>query len=360
MPDQPGGEPAGVLPVSAVVELLHEWVELDARHRPGFAGAYLWGGITALPPDAPFALYRDVDIVVVQREAGDDSEEEVLFHGLMLEVITHSLDAHRDAEAVLANPSMAPNIAATQILADPTGMLAPLQARVRAEYAEPRWIRARCEREKADALEHLSAMRTASTPYDRVNSVWLVLYALSGLLAVALLRRPTTRRTLSLLGELLLEQGRPDLQEAALTLWGSAAMDRAEVEAILARTAAAFDRAVEVYRTPFPFGFTLRPFLRPYYVEAAQEMIEQGQHREAMFWIMATAGESYIALANDAPEAEKPVYADELRALHRALGYTTPEAYARKVEQAERLIRDVFGVADGVIAAEQAPPPPKK
>lgn len=348
-PDQATLVDSGTLAVSAVVDRVREWIALDASRRPHFAGAYLWGGITALAADAPFALYRDLDVVIVKTQGGDDGEEEAWFRGLMLEVISQPLDAHRDAEAVLANPSIGPNIAATTILADPTGILVPLQAKVRAEFAEPRWIRARCDREKADALAHLGAMRAASTPYDRVNSVWLLLNALSGLLAVAQLERPTTRRTLSLLGELLLEQGRADLFEAALELWGSAGMDRAEVETHLARTAAAFDRAVEVYSTPFAFGFTLRAHLRPYYVDASQALIEAGQHREAMFWIMTTAGESYIALENDAPAAEKPVYAAELRALHAALGYPTPEAYARKVELAERLLDQVFAVTDQIV-----------
>ena len=42
------------------------------------------------------------------------------------EVISQDLAAHQDAEAVLANPSHGPNMATTQILADPTGILAPL------------------------------------------------------------------------------------------------------------------------------------------------------------------------------------------------------------------------------------------
>lgn len=88
------------LAVRAVVAIAREWVELHARQLPGFAGAYLWGGITALPADAPFALYRDVDIVVVLSAGANDETREVLYRGLMLEVILKDLDAHRDAEYV--------------------------------------------------------------------------------------------------------------------------------------------------------------------------------------------------------------------------------------------------------------------
>src|SRR5205823_6725044 len=129
-----------------------------------------------------------------------------------------------------------PNMAATQVLADPTGILAPLQQAVVAEYGRRRWILARCAKEKASADKHLAAMRQASSPAERLDSVWAFLSALSGLLAVAQLKRPTTRRTLALLHEMLDEQGRPDVHEAALTLFGSAHMSRADVRAMLDRS----------------------------------------------------------------------------------------------------------------------------
>jgi hypothetical protein len=40
---------SAVLPVKEVVDIVREWVDLHARSLPDFAGAYLWGGITALP-----------------------------------------------------------------------------------------------------------------------------------------------------------------------------------------------------------------------------------------------------------------------------------------------------------------------
>ena len=298
-------ESSAVLPVREVVEIVQEWVDLHARHLPDFAGAYLWAGITALPPDALFPLYRDVDVVVVLPEGAQDDTVEVFYRGVMLEVISIDLKAHQDAEAILANPSHGPNMATTQILADPTGILTPLQQKVAAEYGRRRWIEARCEKEKESAAKHLAAMRAASTPQERLDSVWAFLSALSGLLAVAQLKRPTTRRTLALLGELLDEQGRFDLHEAALTLFGSAHMSRADVQAMLDRSVIAFDRSVEVYKTPTPYGFTIRPHLRPYLAEATQEMIDEGNHREAMFWITALAGKSYLVLQNDAPDSEK-------------------------------------------------------
>ncbi len=327
-------------------------MDLHARHLPDFAGAYLWAGITALPPDALFPLYRDVDVVVVLPEGAQDDTVEVFYRGVMLEVISIDLKAHQDAEAILSNPSHGPNMATTQILADPTGILTPLHRKVAAEYGRRRWIEARCEKEKGSADKHLDAMRAASTPQERLDSVWAFLSALSGLLAVSQLKRPTTRRTLALLGELLDVQGRSDLHEAALTLFGSAHMSRADVQAMLDRSVIAFDRSVEVYHTPTPYGFTIRPHLRPYLAEATQEMIDEGNHREAMFWISALAGESYLVLQNDAPNEEKPEFAAQLQAIHAALGYidTSAEVWAGRVASAEHLAHEIYRIADALVA----------
>ena len=113
--DLSGAGRSAALPVREVIEIVQEWVDLYASHLPDFAGAYLWAGITALPPDALFPLYRDVDVVVVLPEGAQDDTVEVFYKGVMLEVISIDLKAHVDAGAILANPSHGPNMATTQI-----------------------------------------------------------------------------------------------------------------------------------------------------------------------------------------------------------------------------------------------------
>jgi hypothetical protein len=343
--------------VEEVIQIVQEWVDLQARRLPDFAGAYLWGGITALPPAAPFPLYRDVDVVLVSPTgpaAGQEDTQEVFYRGVMLEVLLKSLADHRDADAVLANPSQGPNLATTRILADPTGVLVPLQQAVAAGYRRQRWIQARCAAEKQSAEQQLAALRQVADPTNNQEALWAVwqlLSALSGLLAVAQLERPTTRRTLSLLGDLLARQGRADLHEEVLRVWGSAHLSRAEVQAMLEQSIAVFDRSVEVYRTPTPYGFTIRAHLRPYLADATQEMIDEGHYREATFWLVTLATESYLVLQNDAPEAEKPAFAAQLHALLAALGYNSSAgAWAGRVAAAERLTQAISAIADQLVA----------
>lgn len=339
------------LPVAEVITIIREWVDLHARQMPDFAGAYLWGGLTSMAADAPFHLYRDVDVVVVLTQGAPEEEWEEFYRGLSLEIIAKNLNEHHDVEAVLANPSAGPNLATTQILADPTGILTPHHQAVAADYPRRRWIQARCDTEKSWAENALGNMRQAATPQDRMNAVRDFLSAMSGLMAVAQLKRPTTRRTLALLRELLEAQGRPDLNEMALTVMGSAQMSRADVEALLNQTMTSFDRAVEVIHTPIPYGFAIRDHLRPYYLDGTVEMIDEGSHREAMFWV-AIHDVVYLALHNDAPDAEKPVFAAQFLAMQSALGYTSDAVWAERVEIASRLAAEIYQIADALVALQ--------
>lgn len=342
------GPQGPVLPVHEVVAIVQEWVDREASGWPDFAGAYLWGGITALPADAPFALYRDLDVVIVLTAGAPEEEREAFYRGISLEIICKNLDEHQDAQATLANPSAGPNLAVTRILADPTGAIGRLQQAVAAEFGQRRWVQARCAGGQRRVDAALAEMRQAATPGERFDAVRGYLNALSGMLAVAELARPTTRRTLALLHALLAGHGRADLHEAALGIMGSAALDAPAVERLLDRTIAAFDRAAAVNRTPIPYGFTIQPHLRPYYLEGSREMIAEGLHREAVFWI-GCLDVAYVVLANDAPEAEQPGFAAELSELYALLGYDSATAWTARLAAAERLAAEI-----GLLAAKRS------
>lgn len=340
--------PTNSLPAHQVINIVSEWVALEAALLPNFAGAYMWGGITALEPDAPFALWRDVDVVVVLTEGAPEDEGEVFYGGLSIEIIWKNLDEHHDFETALANPSAGPNLAATTILADPTGALTRLQEGVAAAFAQRRWIAARTAAEMGDAEAALKAMHSAATPAERMDSVRGVLGALSGMLAVAQLARPTTRRTLALLGELLEKAGRADLQEQALRVMGSAAMTPGEVRSLLAETVAAVERAAEVYQTWIPYGFALRHHLLPYYRAGALEMIDEGRHREAMYWI-SCLDTAYLALANDAPVDEQEIWAQRFANLYASMGLADETGWPERVDLAETLTRAIGSLADEIV-----------
>jgi hypothetical protein len=57
-------------------------------------------------------------------------------------------------------------------------------------------------------------------------------------------------------------------------------------------------------------------------------------------------------LQNDAPDVEKPEFAAQLKAMQTALGYanTSAEAWAERVDSAERLAQEIYRIADALVA----------
>ncbi len=339
--------------VGQVITYAKEWVELYGSRIPGFRGAHLMGSILALPHDAPFPSYRDVDFNIVCEGAPDTETHDVAYKGLILEYSTVSIERYRSPEDVLANPELAANLAVDGILADPVGVLAPLQQAVAAQYAQRRWVLARCGYEKQVVMQALEGLRNATEPAE---SLWLLsscILFLSGLLAEACLRPPTHRRCLVLMGEVLHAQERADLHEAALQLLGLAHLRRHQVEQYLRDCAEAFDRAVAVTRTPVPFQFKLQAHVRPYIIAGAQEMIDQGYHREAMFWISGFLMFANAAIQHDAPDAERPIFQAKYDRLVAELGIQTPADVAMRLRDVDALATEIFAVADALI--EQRP-----
>jgi hypothetical protein len=346
---------ANMRTVGEIIEVVTHWVDKDGSQLPGFVGAYLFGGISQLPKDARFPDYRDIDLVIVSTEGKRPQEEnlELNLDGLMLEVGIWGIEEHRSAEALLPNPVLAPNFAATTILADPHDMLKRLQAGVAKSYAERKWVLARCETEKRQVRCFLDAMSQAQPGDEIMSHLWNLLNNLSGLLALASLRKPTHRRSLTLMKEILFEHGESKLHEDALQVWGAARMNRDRVESLLCDTARIFDRALEVQRTPTPFVFKLKPHLRPYFIEASHEIIEEGNHREATFWILAGLAVGYFTLLIDAPDEEKPSWQSIWDSTIKEFDMDQPSSWSIRLRAAKELSDSVFQVADRIIAGNR-------
>ncbi len=143
-------------------------------------------------------------------------------------------------------------------------------------------------------------------------------------------------------------EGRPDLHEEALRLLGYDRFDRRRVEAYLAACAAAFDLAVAVKDRWAPFDFKLQPHVRPYIVEGAREMIDEGHHREAMFWIVSFLIIAHTAIQWCAPEqaGTSQVAVDALTA---DVGLADPAALQARGPRLRALAAAVIALADGAV-----------
>jgi hypothetical protein len=307
------------------------------------------GGLTYTPKDALFADYKDIDLNIVVQGPPSYEVRDLLYQGRILEYGIVSIDRYRSPEVVLSDIELASNLAADSILADPLDMLAELLGTVAREYSRRKWVVARCDQLKNSALLSLAELGRASTAVEALFRVIFLGRDLAGLVAVAGLRPPTNRRCYILMQEILALWGRSTVYEDSLGVLVVAHLGRAQAESFLHESAAAFDKAVEVTRTPIPYQFKLHAYVKPYVIDGAQEMIDAGSHREAMAWIAGPLVIANTAIQFDAPEADRPAFQEKVDRLASDLGLgTMPDVRARQ-QQAQALIDRVFKTADEIV-----------
>jgi hypothetical protein len=339
--------------VSQAIEIAKQWVEVHGSRVPGFYGAHFSGAINRLPRDALFPSYRDVDVYVVVEdvEKSGQRQQKLFYKGIILETVFCNLDGYRSAEEVLSNPLSAHNLAVPSVISDPTGKLTELQRAVAQGFAQRRWVQERCESAKQSIRTLFDEWNEANTREEWGHCFWRVLLRTGDLVAVAHLRPPTVRRCLEQIRELLQHQDRLTLHESILQVLGSAHMNREQVESALQECLKAFDRAAEVIQTSVFGDFQLHSHVRPYLAEGAQEMIDKGHHREAMWWISLNHAVSNKAIQNDAPEDEKAGFQAEFDRLVAELGLLTLSDCQRRLELAKSVADEVFQLADEVVEA---------
>jgi hypothetical protein len=260
-------------------------------------------------------------------------------------------------ERALADPAWvatsfvyAPSFRGGQVLADPTGHLARLEAAIAPSFAAPAAVRART----ADVHRRIRARLTAldpDAPWAELVLQWLFPTSLTAVARlVAALRMPTVRQRY-----LRARAVTPPAEyERLLALLGCADATRSLVAQHLDAVAERFDEAgavlaatgpagpacaathshppssVEATPAPpepadrpsapagggprLPFAADLTPAARPVAIDGSRELVAAGNHREAVFWVVATAARCQTAL-----NAMAPALAAERERAFRAL-----------------------------------------
>jgi hypothetical protein len=290
-----------------------DWVQLHAAGAPWFRGAYLAGSAADRPADAVQPPWSDVDVtVVVAGATAPPKPGKVRHRGALLDVTYLPEEILADPERVAATHYLAPSFAADGVLLDPTGLLGQLRAAIAPTYAEPAAVRRRVADVLTAVRTRLAAVDHAA-PWPQHVMAWLFP---SSLVTVAVLvaagRRPTVRLRYRRARDVLHEAGRPDLYARMLELLGCAGVDPALVVRHLDRLADVFDEAAAVGCTPFFFSSDISIEARPIAIDGSRALVDAGDHREAVFWIVATYARCLSILSRDAApevyERHRPVF----------------------------------------------------
>ena len=329
-----------------------QWVMAEGSRLPGFAGAFYHGSINWLPDDAVLPATSDVDVMVVLADANPpDKLGKFIYQDVLLEVSYLPGNQLESAEMILGKYHLAGSFRTPGIILDPSGQLTKLQAAVGDAYAKRRWVYQRCEDARNNSLRHLAALNESAPLHDQLAAWLFGAGVTTHVLLVAGLKNPTVRQRYGAVRTLLAEYGHLDFYEALLQLLGCAQLSRAQVEQQLAALTAVFDVAKTVIKTPVFFASDISDLARPIALDGSRELIERGDHREAVFWIIATYSRCQKVLYHDAPVAIQEQFTPGYRQLLGDLGITSFADLQQRTAQIKAFLPRVWAVAEAIMAA---------
>jgi hypothetical protein len=336
--------------VSEAKAAARQWMRQEGKEIPGFAGAFFHGSVNWLPDDAGMPLASDIDVMVVLDDAAPRRRPgKFHYRDVLLEVSYLPREQVESPEQILGRYDLAGSFHVPSVIVDPTGHLTRLQATVAGEYARRVWVHRRCQDASERIARNLRALVDAPTFPDQVTAWLFAAGVATHILLVAGLRNPTVRRRYLAARELLAEYGHPDCYSSLLELLGAARMSQRRAEAYLAELAGAFDAASVAIRTPFPFAADISDVGRPIAIAGSRELIARGDHREALFWMLATASRCQQVFQRDASEIVA-TFEPGFRALLADLGIASSAVHQRAA-RVEAALPRIWSVAEAIMAA---------
>lgn len=326
------------------------WVAEHMTLVPGYQGAWFAGSVNALADDAILPETSDLDVMVLLATSDPPVKPGKFRHrGVLVEISYVSLDEMRTPEQVLGHYHLAGSIRRGRIIADPQGHLTRLQDAVSRDFARRTWIERRCEHARDTVLARIDTV-SETRPFEEQVMSWL--FAAGGvphILLVAGLRNPTVRKRYIAVRELLVASGHESIYGDMLALLDPLEMTADRAAYHLTVLEEAFDAAARGIATPFPFASDLSPDARSLSIEGSRELIEAGDHREAIFWIVATFARCQMVLHADSPIESAHRWDSAFRELVADLGIRSFDDLQRRCEDIRAALPGVWAVAEEIM-----------
>ncbi|MBO1513275.1 hypothetical protein I7822_16620 [Metabacillus sp. BG109] len=329
-----------------------EWVMEQASQMNGFRGAYFSGSTVGLPDDAELSVASDVDVVIVTEHSEPPPKlGKFIYRDTLVEATYLPWKLLASVEEVLTSYHLAGSFRVDTIISDPTGHLSRLQKQVSRHFAEELWVRRRCENARQKVEIGLRAIDISAPLHDQVMSWMFPGGVTTHVLLLAALRNPTVRLRYLAAREVLMEYGYDSLYEDLLKLLGCANLTPERVEQHLDELARTFDDTAGVAKTPFFFSTDITAKARPIAIDGSRELIRAGNHREAVFWIVATFARCHKILEVDAtPELQRAHY-PAFAAIVADLGITSSADIIRRAEDVIKFLPRLWETTEEILLA---------
>jgi len=222
------------------------------------------------------------------------------------------------------------------------------------QYAKRHWVYRRCEHAKNHALRYAQSLTESTSFHDQVSAWIFATGVTTHVLLTASLKNPTVRQRYLAVRELLVEYGHLEFYETLLEMLACAGISRARVEHHLAALTAVFDAAKVVVKTPFSFASDISDSARPITIDGSRELIESGNHREALFWMVVTYSRCQKVLYHDAMVELQKRFSPGFRELLTDLGITSYDDLQQRTKRIEDFVSQVWRVAEAIMTANPA------
>lgn len=336
-------------------KIARRWVTETGRNTPGFFGAFFHGSINYLRDDVQLPASSDVDVMVVLSDANQQAKlGKLRYKGVLLEVSYLPVECIQTPELILGEYHIAGSFSVPSVILDPSGQLTTLQAAVSRDFANRRWVFKRCEHAQNHVRNFLRALSATGPFHDQVTAWIFAAGVTTHLLLVAGLKNPTVRRRYSAVRQLLAEYGHQSFYKTLLEMLGCAEISRARVEQHLTALTAAFDAAMAVIKTPVPFSADISELGRRIAIDGSQEMIEYGDQREAVFWMVVTYSRCMKVLSEDAPLEIQETFDTGYRYLLADLGINSFADLQQRCDSVGGLLPSVWNCAESILASNPA------
>jgi hypothetical protein len=341
-----------LLTVFEAKEIAKGWINRDAIDLPGFVGAYLTGSLTWMEDTEPYSICSDVDIkVVIDGTALPKDRGKFPYDGVILEVGYASLQSLLETEVILGDYHRANEFRKPTALVDPEGTLTKIQTDIGSRFAERPWVLMRCQHAKLRVKNWLDGTKSRVSLHDRVTSVFFAAGVTTHILLVANLSNPTVRRRYASCYELLKGRDEMDLHCRLLSTLGSRDLTRDQVMDHMNDVGNAFDQACYLLTSPYKFAADMTAQTRSIAIGGSLEMIDEGRHCEAMFWILAVYSRSRAVISIDGAKEDLPNFDKGYWRVLRSLGIESESDLQKRAAQIRSDLEPVWRTAINIVGS---------
>jgi len=333
-------------------EAARDWVSIHVKHEPDFRGAYFIGSTVAMPNEAELATDSDLDVAIVVDNADPSRKPGKLLHrGALLEIAVFPWSWFESVDELSSSYHLAEGLRQDTIIEDPTGNLRERQLQVARSFREEVWVRRRCQNASNKVEKFLSGINQSAPRADQVLAWLFATGVTTHVLLVAALRNPTVRLRYLATRGVLNQYGKSDVYDVLLDLLGCVEFEPEQVQHHLNALARNFDAATKVVKTPFPFSSDITTLARPIVIDGSRKLIDSGDHREAIFWMVATFARCDKILAADAPLSMHQEFAPAFGEILTDLGILSPPDLLDRGERVRLFLPILWKTTEEIIAA---------